>query len=89
MVSQRQYDEMIMKAAEALPLIAQAIVDANTLKCVIALYNQGDVGEAQMDQIIYAILARSTGPDKGEPAEAESKVRYSEEYRRRKANRQL
>lgn len=83
MVSQRQYDEMVMKAAEALPLIAQALNDANTLKCVIALYNQGDINDAQMDQVLYAILARKEEPTvKVDPVE--SRVRYSEEYRKKR-----
>ena len=83
MVSQRQYDELIMKAAEALPLIARALNDANTLKCVMALYNQGDVNEAQMDQVLYAILARKEEPETT-VEQPESRVRYSEEYRRKR-----
>lgn len=87
MVSQRQYDEAVIKAAEALPLIAQALADANTLKCVIALYNQGEVSQAQMDQVIYTILARKEEPE--QEKESEPRIRYSEEYRRRRqtANR--
>ena len=83
MVSQRQYDELVMKAAEALPMIAQALSDANTLKCVIALYNQGDVSQAQMDQVIYAILARKEEPET-EVDPPRTRPRYSEEYWRKR-----
>ena len=83
MVTQRQYDELIMEAAKALPTIAQALVDANTLKCVVALYNNGEVSDAQMEQVLYAILARKEEPEiKAEPV---NRIRYSEEYRRKRA----
>ena len=83
MVSQRQYDELVMEAAKALPIIAQALSDANTLKCVIALYNQGDVSEAQMDQVIYAILARKEEPET-KAEQPTSRIRYSEIYRNKR-----
>jgi hypothetical protein len=83
MTTQRQYDEAILEAAKAIPTIAQALVDANTLKCVIALYNSGDVSDAQMDQVIYAILARASE----EPAQKVEapKTRFYDDYRHRKA----
>ena len=85
MTTQRQYDELMLEAAKALPVIAQALVDSNTLKCVIALYSGGDISEAQMDQVIYSILARQSEEPTKE-IEAQPKVRFYDEYKRRKAS---
>ena len=83
MITQRQYDDLVMEAAKALPRIAQALIDANTLKCVIALYNSGEVNDAQMDQVLYAILARKEEPEV--QTEPTPRIRYSEEYRKKRA----
>ena len=83
MVTQRQYDELILEAAKALPKIAQALADANTLKCVTTLCDNGEISDGQMEQVLYAILARKEEPEvRTEPA---PRVRYSEEYRRKRA----
>lgn len=83
MLTQRQYDEFVMEAAKALPMIAQALTDANTLKCVVALYNNGEVTDGQVAQVLYAILARKEEPDV-KVQEPTSRIRYSEEYRRKR-----
>lgn len=83
MVSQRQYDELMLEAAKALPTIAQALVDANTLKCVTTLYENGDVADDQVAQVLYSILARKEEP-KQTVEEQPTRIRYSEEYRRRR-----
>lgn len=83
MLTQRQYDEFIVEAAKALPTIAQALTDANTLKCMVALYNNGEVNDVQMEQVLYAILARKEEPET-KASEPTSRVRYSEQYRRRR-----
>ena len=83
MTTPRQYDELVMEAAKSLPVIAKALTDANTLKCVGALYNNGEVDEMQMMQVLYGILARQDGPEK-EVEKSEPKVRYSELYRQKR-----
>ena len=79
MTTQRQYDELVMEAAKALPMIAQALADANTLKCVAALYNNGEVDDVQMMQVLYSILAKKDEP-KQEAEKAAPRMRYSELY---------
>ena len=79
MIAQRQYDELVMEAAKALPKIAQALADANMLKCVAALYNNGEIAETQMSQVIYSILARGEEPEKEDEPQAQ-RTRYSDLY---------
>lgn len=83
MTTQRQYDELVMEAAKALPVIAQALTDANTLKCVGALYNNGEVDGLQMAQVIYGILARQDEPEE-EMERPAPRMRYSEQYRQKR-----
>ena len=83
MTAQRQYEELVMEAAKALPMIARALNDANTLKCVAALYNNGEVDDMQMSQVLYSILAREDEPKK-EAERVEPRMRYSELYRQKR-----